>query len=258
MSEKPWLNIALAQYGFEQWPQPDAGPVYRHVINYLPMLGQWPDTRDFTVLQGSPLPPALLRRDYRIRPGGGPDRLMQVAYAECADGHGARECLAIELGGSMLGNWPRGGERGIEIGELCFVGPGEMVTSVLSVRHNLQLSVRSIGYEDVSVAELAARLDQRLLGPPPASDPPTAPRILRFDAAASQVARGTLVPLRFEYKDRDDARLTVWLSGTAGPFERKDGWPCVHAIVPGAHRLEMTLASQDGRTASRSLEFAVS
>lgn len=74
----------------------------------------------------------------------------------------ARLALLNHLTHSMSVTLPRLDERGIALGDVGFCGHGDVVLSAAFVRHNILITVASIGDSPVSVLPLAMLVDTQI------------------------------------------------------------------------------------------------
>ncbi|HXT62410.1 MAG TPA: hypothetical protein VN696_05175 [Pyrinomonadaceae bacterium] len=89
-------------------------------------------------------------------------QLVSMIY-ECNSTMDAHETLIDVVMTYMAPKLPRCGEKGLEIGDICFAGASETNVSVIFARFNILAEVRSVGQEPVSVDALARGLDELIL-----------------------------------------------------------------------------------------------
>jgi hypothetical protein len=236
-------------YGFDAWPAPDAATMFLHFWNYHPEPSTWRDVKGVETRRALALGRALVARAYHAVMGGG--RVVSVSVGEHSDGRAARDSLLDILSTSMAPRLPAARERGLDVGEVAYVDFGDPLTWVVFVRGNLLVDVRSIGSDAVAVADIALVLARGLEVTPADTEIDMGPEISSFVLGGSRAARGALVPLGFDYRDRGGERLMVRLISTAGPFSRRDGTLWVQAARTGVHDVKLVLESADGRIASR-------
>ncbi|MGH9239700.1 MAG: hypothetical protein ACRD3G_16785 [Vicinamibacterales bacterium] len=250
-----WRSALKKTYAFDAWPAADAPALFLHFWNYRPEIRAWPKVRGVATRQPLAMSRALVARAYQARIGEG--HLVNVSVGEHRDGLLARETL-LEILGSSMAHMPRAEDRGLGgLGEIAYAGFGDPVTWVTFVRGNLVVEIQSEGDRPYAVDGLvhavAERIERR-----PAETPVDAPRIDSFVIGGARAARGARVPLRFDYLDRPDARLTVRLETTAGPFTREsDGRLSLEAVRSGSHEVALTLESADGRVARSTASLEV-
>ncbi len=92
------------------------------------------------------------------QPGG----RIAVTIAGHADAVAAQEALIDVLAHSMALRLPSCGERGIEVGDVCFCTAGEPLLRIYFVRVNVLVRVESVGEVPVSVTDVAAAVDAQI------------------------------------------------------------------------------------------------
>lgn len=93
---------------------------------------------------------------------GGKGRLVLTTY-ECSSVVEAHESLIDVVMTYMARKLPRCGEKGLEIGDICFAGHGDSNLAVIFARFNILTEVQSVGPEPVSVDAFARRVDEMIL-----------------------------------------------------------------------------------------------
>ena len=99
---------------------------------------------------------------YIFNSGGKGQRLISTIY-ECNSVIDAHETLIDVVMTYMAPKLPRCGEKGIEIGDICFAGASEMNVAVIFARFNILNEVQSVGSEPVSIDAFARRTDETIL-----------------------------------------------------------------------------------------------
>lgn len=99
---------------------------------------------------------------YIFNSGGKGQRLISTVY-ECISVIDAHETLIDVVMTYMAPKLPRCGEKGLEIGDICFAGASEMNVSVIFARFNILTEIQSVGPEPVSVDAFARRTDEMIL-----------------------------------------------------------------------------------------------
>lgn len=99
---------------------------------------------------------------YIFNSGGKGQRLISTIY-ECNSVIDAHETLIDVVMTYMAPKLPRCGEKGLEIGDICFAGASEMNVSVIFARFNILTEVQSVGPEPVSVDAFARRTDEMIM-----------------------------------------------------------------------------------------------
>lgn len=241
-------------YGFAQWPPEDAAPLFVHHWNYRPPMHS-PGLLGVQRLPSLAMPHSLAALDYHLvfRDSG----LVVVSLGECADAAHSRENLLAILTASMATGFPSARDMNLPVGEVAFASHREPVTWAGFVRHNLTLSMQSVGGAAIPVGPLARQLDQDIERWPTATDPQLAPQITELELGGLRVARGIRVPVRFTYRDRPEAQLSVRLRTTAGPIRREGRNLFIDALRSGKHDVDLALRSADGRVAHRTATFEV-
>ncbi|GEO82780.1 hypothetical protein [Pararhodospirillum oryzae] len=163
MNEQEWREAARQHFGFDQWPRPLARAAEDAV----------PQVRGFALL-----PPDeardeagawIFERRAAYDPSGytdffrqpdHPHRRAEVSVHECASHDEARLALLDRLSHCTAVTVPRLTE--VALGDVAFKGHGDFVSFVSFVRHNLMITIRSIGDEPVSVLPLATLVDRQI------------------------------------------------------------------------------------------------
>ena len=99
--------------------------------------------------------------DYFKNPDNPQQRVM-VRVSEHPSHEDALLALLLILTQSMAPTLPRLDERGINLGDVGFCGHSEEITSLIFVRYNVLIDIRSIGKEPVSVIALAEHADAQI------------------------------------------------------------------------------------------------
>jgi len=246
---------ALKQiYKFDTWPGVDAPAKFLHFWIYRPEMRAWPDIVGIGTDEALTMSGALVSRAYQVKMTA--RRIVTVSVGEHVDGIRARETLLEILGSSMAGRMPRGEDRGIGLGEISYASHVAPLTWVGFVRGNLVVEVQSDGDEEIAVDGFARGIAEQVERRHDAT--PDGPRIDSLMLGGTRAARGARVPLRFDFADRPDGRLTVRLETTAGPFSREpDGRMWVQALRSGPHQVVLTIESADGRVGQRVVALEV-
>ncbi|KYK32419.1 MAG: hypothetical protein HXS46_09440 [Theionarchaea archaeon] len=75
----------------------------------------------------------------------------------------AHEALIDLLMTYMAPYLPRCEEKGLNIGDVCFGGHGDLQTSVIFTRYNILVRIDSVGTKDISVKEFAETIDSQII-----------------------------------------------------------------------------------------------
>ena len=91
-----------------------------------------------------------------------PKQRVMVRVSEYPSHEDALLALLFNLTQSTAPTLPRLDERGINLGDVGFCGHGEEITSLIFVRLNVLIDIRSIGDEPVDVLALAQHTDDQI------------------------------------------------------------------------------------------------
>jgi len=108
------------------------------------------------------LPPSSRQRQivrYVFNSGGKGRRLVSTVF-ECNSVIDAHESLIDVVMTYMAQKLPRCGEKGLEIGDICFAGHGDVNVSVIFARFNILAEIQSVGSDPASVDSFARSVDE--------------------------------------------------------------------------------------------------
>jgi hypothetical protein len=146
------------RYRFSEWSAAEATNLGT-VRSFLPQVA---DRHALTLEKRVPMRdvPGAFSEYYVSATDPGVRVLVDIAtYPSIAAAHDA---LLHLLAKAMALTLPSATERGLAVGDVAFTGLGELVTTVLFVRRNVVIDIRSVGITPVAVAELAFDLDSQI------------------------------------------------------------------------------------------------
>ncbi len=92
------------------------------------------------------------------------EELVQIRIIECNSFSDAHEAIIDFMMSSSLMKFPSCEEIGIDIGDICFGGYGEILTGIIFARNNVMVYIRSVGKNDISIKEIAENIDSMIRG----------------------------------------------------------------------------------------------
>jgi hypothetical protein len=143
-------------YAFAEWGGREAAVEGRH--RFVPDAERLPGLA-FEQRTALPVTSHSYIDRYRLGEEGGRVAVTVVEYVTPSDAH---EGLLDVLSRSMAVRLPSCSELGLAVGDACFCGFGEPITTVFFARRNVLVRVESVGSTPVSVAEVARGIDAQL------------------------------------------------------------------------------------------------
>ena len=159
--------------------------------------------------------------------------------------------------GSMASKIPRGEERGIDVGDISFVGQGDRIMSIAFTRNNIMTIVRSVGDLDVTVEPFAKMVDNSILSKDQKTKSKNAPIISAFNISTNQMTTGGKVKLSFSAVDPRLKIMMFKLFTTAGPISRNDDDFIVECKKIGSHKVKLYAINDDGLASTSELDLTV-
>jgi hypothetical protein len=92
------------------------------------------------------------------------EELVQIRVIECNSYSEAHEAIIDFMMHSTLPKFPTDKKIGTSIGDVCFLGHNETPTGIVFSRDNITVSIRSVGKNNVSVKEIAEKIDSIIAG----------------------------------------------------------------------------------------------
>ncbi len=123
------------------------------------------DFKEWKLVEKEDLPASSRQRRivrYVFNSGGKGRRLVSTIF-ECNSVLDAHETLIDVVMTYMARKLPRCGTKGLEIGDICFAGHGDMTVSVIFARFNILAEIQSVGSEPASVDGFARSVDEMVL-----------------------------------------------------------------------------------------------
>jgi hypothetical protein len=123
------------------------------------------DFKEWKLVEQEDLPASTRQRRivrYVFNSGGQGWRLVSTMF-ECKSVLDAHESLIDVVMTYMARKLPRCGTKGMEIGDICFAGHGDMTVSVIFARFNILTEIQSVGSEPASVDGFARSVDEMVL-----------------------------------------------------------------------------------------------
>ena len=182
------------------------------------------------------------------RPAGAGQGLLSVDVYESSTGELARTQLLRLLGefqGPIL-------ERDASVGEVAFrAGPG----TVLFVRGNYTVQVRSVEREPVAVAAIAERIDQHLLAVPDASGTGTGPLRGVSAPVSTAPAPGQRIPIDIEVQQPPEGNVWVRIFARSGRILVEGGRAWYNAGPAGPEDIAISAVDPTGAASRTVLRF---
>jgi hypothetical protein len=92
------------------------------------------------------------------------EELVQIRIFECNSSSNAHEAIIDFMMSASVPKFPNCEESGIDIGDVCFAGYGQIPTGIIFARDNVMVYIRSVGKNDISVKEIAEKIDSMIRG----------------------------------------------------------------------------------------------
>jgi hypothetical protein len=143
-------------YKFTQWPMGKSA----FAVSKESAMDQNATVGGFTQYRRSEVPLTNAHIDHFRH--ADPDVQATATVSEYSSPQAAQEALIDRLSECMAMQLPNGEEKGLHIGDVCFIGHGDPVDEIFFVRRNLLVHVQSIGQKTVSVVDLAKNIDRKI------------------------------------------------------------------------------------------------
>lgn len=158
MDTKSWIESAKQRFAFDAWPKLAETAARTRtrgfVLNHEKFAEIW--THEQRIPHGD-----TGHADYFHHARQPGERIM-IRLSEYPGHQEALEAMLSILSESMAVTLPRLDERNMEIGDIGFCGHEEELRSLIFVRHNVLVDIRSIGDPPVSVVEMAKQVDEQI------------------------------------------------------------------------------------------------
>lgn len=158
MDNQVWLEGAKQRFDFNAWPCPSEKSAQFRTkgfsLNIKHIAETWHLERRIPYGDNG-------YADYFENVENDKYRIM-VRVSEYSSHDKARLALLNEISFSTAMTLPRLDSLGIEVGDVGFTGHGDIPTSIVFVRHNILVDIRSIGEEPISVMEFSQLVDNNI------------------------------------------------------------------------------------------------
>jgi hypothetical protein len=188
---------------------------------------------------------------------GASEELIRIDVTESNSWHLAHERLLKELNECQAPQLPKATSRGIEIGDVAFVGFGEPVQSVVFARVNLVVSIDSIGRQEVPIVDTAKRIDELFITRPQASKEGVIPQIESFSSEKEVIGLSEMVPLNIKAKDPLHRPLWYKLIIDQGELFMRDEKVCYSSNTQGQSEISLFAINENGFIASTTLTIRI-
>ncbi|MBY0578540.1 MAG: hypothetical protein K2P57_05790 [Burkholderiales bacterium] len=158
MDRQAWLDGVKQRFGFDTWPRRTGAMALSRTQGFVLNSGTWADT--WVLEQRLPHGDSGYA-DYFHHTENSNQRIM-VRISEYSSHEAALEAMLSILSQSMTVTLPRLDERGVMVGDVGFCGYGEDIHSLVFVRHNILIDIRSIGDQAVAVVDPAKQVDAQI------------------------------------------------------------------------------------------------
>jgi hypothetical protein len=185
------------------------------------------------------------------------EELIKIEIIESANWHRAHETLVELLGEHQALQIPEAKSKKVELGDIAFVGFGDMIQSVIFTRANLVIRINSIGRKNVSIINESNQMDSLFISKPKPSEKGVIPEIERFSSERELAKINETVALNI--KARDPLDRNVWYKFTVnqGEIFVKDKKICFLSEIPGASEINLFVTNENGFVSKADLRINV-
>ena len=146
---------------------------------------------------------------------------------------------------------------GIRIGDIAFIGFGEIVQSMVFTRANMLVRIHSVGRKVVSIADVAGKVDDLFVSKRRLSDEVVVPEICSFSSIKRVVKIGEPVALNISARDLLDRPLWYKLIVDQGELFIKDEKMYFSSETSGRPVISLFAINENDFVSSAKLEIEV-
>lgn len=134
--------------------------------------------------------------------------LIKIDIAQASSWSHAQQALWEMLGEYQTLELQEAASRKFEFGDVAYIGFGDMIQSAIFTRANMIVRIRSVGAKDVSVINMAKKLDGLFVTKSQFSEKNVIPEIEKFSSDITVVKTNQSVPL--DIKATDPLGRSLW------------------------------------------------
>jgi hypothetical protein len=187
------------------------------------------------------------------------EELIKVDTIQSTSWQGAHEALLDVLEQFQAPELPEARSRQIELGDVSYVGRGELLAAAVMACANMVAGVYSVGSRDVPVIEVARRIDEQFSARPVPSREGMVPRISEFSAERGVARVNEAIALKLGAQDPLERPMWFKLIANRGEFQVREDDQRIYfkSGEPGQIQLLLFATNENGYTAEAPLSIVV-
>lgn len=188
---------------------------------------------------------------------GNAEILIKIDTVESISWHRAHETLLTLLGEYQGPRLLEATSRKIELGDVAFVGFGETVQPGVFARANMAVRIHNVGNRDISVVDIAKKIDELFVSRPRLSGRGVIPEIELFSSERKVAKVNRVITLNIKAKDPLDRPLWYKFMTDQGELFVRDEKVCFSSKIPGHQEISFFAVNEDGFAAGTTLSIRV-
>jgi len=186
------------------------------------------------------------------------EELIRVDIIESVSWLRTHEILLEQLTGDYQSpQLPDAASRKIELGDVAYIGFGDIVQSAVFARANMIIRIHSVGKQNISVVDIAKQIDELFIAKPRLSEKGVVPEIELFSPERTTIKRGERTALNIRARDPLDRPLWYKFIAEQGEFfvENEKVWFLSEA--QGQPKISLFVTNENGFVSGATLSIKV-